>query len=110
MNSITPPPLSLYVHIPWCVQKCPYCDFNSHAQKGEIPETQYIDALLEDLKTDIEKYQLADAPRLLHSIFIGGGTPSLISPSEIGRLLQGIEALLPFEDNIEITMEANLYH
>ncbi|MGV3001242.1 radical SAM family heme chaperone HemW [Vibrio sp. E150_018] len=107
MNSITPPPLSLYVHIPWCVQKCPYCDFNSHAQKGEIPETQYIDALLDDLKTDIEKYQLTDEPRLLHSIFIGGGTPSLISPSEIGRLLQGIKALLPFEDNIEITMEAN---
>ncbi|WP_417883845.1 radical SAM family heme chaperone HemW [Vibrio rumoiensis] len=107
MTSLSPPPLSLYVHIPWCVQKCPYCDFNSHAQKGEIPETQYIDALLEDLKTDIEKYQLIQAPRLLHSIFIGGGTPSLISPSEIGRLLQGIEALLPFEGNIEITMEAN---
>ncbi len=104
---LTPPPLSLYVHIPWCVQKCPYCDFNSHAQKGEIPESQYIDALLEDLKTDIEKYQLENAPRLLHSIFIGGGTPSLISPQEIGRLLRGIEALLPFEDNIEITMEAN---
>ena len=107
MNSLTPPPLSLYVHIPWCVQKCPYCDFNSHAQKGEIPETQYIDALLDDLKTDIEKYQLEQTPRLLHSIFIGGGTPSLISPSEIGRLLQGIEAQLPFEENIEITMEAN---
>lgn len=104
---LTPPPLSLYVHIPWCVQKCPYCDFNSHAQKGEIPETQYIDALLDDLKTDIEKYQLEQTPRLLHSIFIGGGTPSLISPQEIGRLLRGIEALLPFEDHIEITMEAN---
>ncbi|MFV0575234.1 MAG: radical SAM family heme chaperone HemW [Vibrio sp.] len=104
---LTPPKLSLYVHIPWCVQKCPYCDFNSHAQKGEIPEAQYVDALLEDLKTDIDKYQLEQDPRLLHSIFIGGGTPSLISPDQIGRLLQGIEALLPFEDNIEITMEAN---
>nr|WP_194704510.1 radical SAM family heme chaperone HemW [Vibrio sp. S11_S32] len=102
--------MSLYVHIPWCVQKCPYCDFNSHAQKGEIPESQYIDALLEDLQLDIEHYQLAQAstaPRRLHSIFIGGGTPSLISPPGIGRLLQGIEAQIGFEDNIEITMEAN---
>ncbi|MGO2418346.1 MAG: radical SAM family heme chaperone HemW [Vibrio casei] len=104
---IIPPPLSLYVHIPWCVQKCPYCDFNSHAQKGTIPEIEYIDALLEDLSTDISKYQLQNTPRKLHSIFIGGGTPSLISPEQIGRLLRGIEAKLPFEDNIEITMEAN---
>lgn len=104
---LTPPALSLYVHIPWCVQKCPYCDFNSHALKADIPEAEYIDALLEDLDTDIERYQLAGDPRLLHSIFIGGGTPSLISPDGIGRLLRGIEARIAFKPDIEITMEAN---
>ncbi|PSU43267.1 YggW family oxidoreductase [Photobacterium frigidiphilum] len=104
---LVPPPLSLYVHIPWCVQKCPYCDFNSHALKAEIPELDYIDALLEDLDIDLAKYQLEDGVRPLHSIFIGGGTPSLISPPEIGRLLKGIEARIPFSHDIEITMEAN---
>ncbi|ELH0896490.1 radical SAM family heme chaperone HemW [Vibrio fluvialis] len=104
---LTPPVLSLYVHIPWCVQKCPYCDFNSHALKADIPEEEYIDALLEDLDTDIERYQLAGDPRLLHSIFIGGGTPSLISADGIGRLLRGIEARIAFKPDIEITMEAN---
>ncbi|ELV8681727.1 radical SAM family heme chaperone HemW [Vibrio fluvialis] len=104
---LTPPALSLYVHIPWCVQKCPYCDFNSHALKADIPEEGYIDALLEDLDTDIERYQLAGDPRLLHSIFIGGGTPSLISADGIGRLLRGIEARIAFKPDIEITMEAN---
>ncbi|MCE7661211.1 radical SAM family heme chaperone HemW [Vibrio fluvialis] len=104
---LTPPALSLYVHIPWCVQKCPYCDFNSHALKADIPEEEYIEALLEDLDTDIERYQLAGDPRLLHSIFIGGGTPSLISADGIGRLLRGIEARIAFKPDIEITMEAN---
>ncbi|HIF9542007.1 TPA: radical SAM family heme chaperone HemW [Photobacterium damselae] len=104
---LIPPPLSLYVHIPWCVQKCPYCDFNSHALKAEIPELDYIDALLDDLSTDLLAYHLEHGERKLHSIFIGGGTPSLISPEEIARLLQGIEARIPFSDNIEITMEAN---
>ncbi|ENM6578927.1 radical SAM family heme chaperone HemW [Vibrio fluvialis] len=104
---LTPPALSLYVHIPWCVQKCPYCDFNSHALKADIPEEEYIDALLEDLDTDIERYQLECDPRLLHSIFIGGGTPSLISADGIGRLLRGIEARIAFKPDIEITMEAN---
>ncbi|USD40851.1 radical SAM family heme chaperone HemW [Vibrio sp. SCSIO 43135] len=104
---LKPPKLSLYVHIPWCVQKCPYCDFNSHALKADIPEQQYIDALLEDLDTDIEKYQLNDNPRKLHSIFIGGGTPSLISAQGIEKLLNGIETRIGFEPNIEITMEAN---
>ncbi|MGR5543269.1 radical SAM protein, partial [Vibrio campbellii] len=79
----------LYVHIPWCVQKCPYCDFNSHAQKADIPEQEYIQALLEDLDTDIDKYALNATPRPLHSIFIGGGTPSLISPQGIQSLLEG---------------------
>ncbi|KAB1181650.1 radical SAM family heme chaperone HemW [Photobacterium damselae] len=104
---LIPPPLSLYVHIPWCVQKCPYCDFNSHTLKAEIPELDYIDALLDDLSTDLLAYHLEHGERKLHSIFIGGGTPSLISPEEIARLLQGIEARIPFSDDIEITMEAN---
>ncbi|OLQ78557.1 YggW family oxidoreductase [Photobacterium proteolyticum] len=104
---LVPPPLSLYVHIPWCVQKCPYCDFNSHALKAEIPELDYIDALIEDLDTDLATYRLTEDSRSLHSIFIGGGTPSLISPEEIGRLLKAIEARIPFSENIEITMEAN---
>ncbi|ELV8802252.1 radical SAM family heme chaperone HemW [Vibrio vulnificus] len=104
---LTPPALSLYVHIPWCVQKCPYCDFNSHALKEQIPEQMYINALLEDLDRDIEKYQLQRAPRPLHSIFIGGGTPSLISAEGIRDLLQGIEKRIPFTPSIEITMEAN---
>lgn len=104
---LQPPALSLYVHIPWCVQKCPYCDFNSHALKHDIPEREYIDALLEDLDTDIAKYQLTAHPRLLHSIFIGGGTPSLFSAQGIARLLQGIEARIAFKPDIEITMEAN---
>ncbi|MFV0449347.1 MAG: radical SAM family heme chaperone HemW [Vibrio sp.] len=104
---LTPPDLSLYVHIPWCVQKCPYCDFNSHALKAEIPEDHYINALLEDLDRDIARYQLAGDPRQLHSIFIGGGTPSLISAQGIERLLRGIEQRIAFKSNIEITMEAN---
>ena len=104
---LVPPPLSLYVHIPWCVQKCPYCDFNSHALKTELPELDYIDALIDDLETDLMAYQLVNGQRPLHSIFIGGGTPSLISPAEIGRLLTAIEARIPFSDTIEITMEAN---
>lgn len=104
---LVPPPLSLYVHIPWCVQKCPYCDFNSHALKTELPELDYIDALIDDLETDLMAYQLINGQRPLHSIFIGGGTPSLISPTEIGRLLAAIETRIPFSDNIEITMEAN---
>ena len=104
---LVPPPLSLYVHIPWCVQKCPYCDFNSHALKTELPELDYIDALIDDLETDLMAYQLVNGQRSLHSIFIGGGTPSLISPTEIGRLLAAIETRIPFSGNIEITMEAN---
>ncbi|MFM2482494.1 radical SAM family heme chaperone HemW [Celerinatantimonas sp. YJH-8] len=97
------PKLSLYVHIPWCVQKCPYCDFNSHGQKGELPESAYIAALLADLDSELQWVQ----QRPLHSIFIGGGTPSLLSGAAIHRLLEGIQKRIPFEDNIEITMEAN---
>ncbi|UJF23117.1 radical SAM family heme chaperone HemW [Shewanella sp. OMA3-2] len=97
------PPLSLYIHIPWCVQKCPYCDFNSHGQNGELPQQQYVDALLADLKNDLRYVQ----QRPIHTIFIGGGTPSLFDASQIQRLLEGVEAMIPFEEDIEITMEAN---
>jgi len=103
LNSLRLPPLSLYVHIPWCVQKCPYCDFNSHTLKGQIPEAEYIQDLLADLTSELTR--VYDRP--LHSIFIGGGTPSLISAEGIKTLLDGIEALIPFQENIEITMEAN---
>ena len=97
------PPLSLYVHIPWCVQKCPYCDFNSHGLKSDIPESTYVQHLLDDLKLDLKYVQ----GRTLHSIFIGGGTPSLFSEQGIATLLAGIEALIPFKEGIEITLEAN---
>ncbi|GEA62405.1 radical SAM family heme chaperone HemW [Vibrio comitans] len=107
MSKLIPPALGLYIHIPWCVQKCPYCDFNSHALKGDIPEELYIDALLEDLDSDIGKYADSVGERVLTSIFIGGGTPSLISPQQIARLLNGVEQRIPFSEGIEITMEAN---
>lgn len=97
------PPLSLYIHIPWCVQKCPYCDFNSHAMKETIPEQAYITALLDDLRQDLHLAQ----GRALHSIFIGGGTPSLLTPDAIGQLLSGVQQLIPFRDQMEITLEAN---
>jgi putative oxygen-independent coproporphyrinogen III oxidase len=97
------PPLSLYIHIPWCVHKCPYCDFNSHAQKDTLPEDAYIDRLLDDLTCDLPYVQ----QRPLTSIFIGGGTPSLFSAEGIQRLLQGVAERIPFTPDIEITMEAN---
>lgn len=97
------PPLSLYIHIPWCVQKCPYCDFNSHAQKGELPHLEYVAALLDDLDQDLPMAQ----GRPLHSIFIGGGTPSLLSVEAMQALLDGVRARIPLVDGCEITMEAN---
>ncbi|WP_095647067.1 radical SAM family heme chaperone HemW [Pseudomonas indica] len=97
------PPLALYVHIPWCVRKCPYCDFNSHAAGPELPEEAYVDALLADLDADLS--QVHD--RRLTSIFFGGGTPSLFSAKALGRLLEGVERRVAFEDDIEITLEAN---
>jgi len=99
----SPLPLSLYIHIPWCVRKCPYCDFNSHESRSEIPEAQYVDALLRDLEQDLPRVW----GRRLHSIFFGGGTPSLFSPEAIDRLLSGVRSYLPFMADIEITMEAN---
>jgi len=97
------PPLSLYVHIPWCVRKCPYCDFNSHEAKGDIPETDYVAALIADLRADLPQVQ----GRKLGSIFFGGGTPSLFSATAIGDILDAAENHIGFERDIEITLEAN---
>jgi oxygen-independent coproporphyrinogen-3 oxidase len=97
------PPLALYVHLPWCVRKCPYCDFNSHTAGSSAPKARYIEALLADLDTEAERA----SARPLISIFLGGGTPSLFSPDEIGTLLDGIAERFKLVDDIEITMEAN---
>ncbi|MBT2151307.1 radical SAM family heme chaperone HemW [Pseudoalteromonas tetraodonis] len=97
------PPLSLYVHVPWCVQKCPYCDFNSHGQKGDIPEAEYVQHLIDDLKADLHLVQ----GRKIHSIFIGGGTPSLLTGAAYTRLLKEVDSLIGLSDNCEITLEAN---
>ena len=97
------PPLSLYVHIPWCVRKCPYCDFNSHAAGPEIPEQAYIQRLISDLEQDLPLAQ----GRKLTSIFFGGGTPSLFSAEGIGRIITAAEERVGFEEEIEITLEAN---
>lgn len=96
--------LSLYIHTPWCVQKCPYCDFNSHALKGDLPEAIYLKALQQDLDDDLQIY---GAGREIHSIFIGGGTPSLFSAAGLGTMLEDINRKLAFSSDIEITMEAN---
>lgn len=97
------PPLSLYVHLPWCVRKCPYCDFNSHEARGELPEDAYIDALLRDLEHDLPRVP----DRSLVSIFLGGGTPSLFSPAAIRRLLDSVRDRVTCVPDIEITLEAN---
>ncbi len=98
-----PPPLSLYIHIPWCVKKCPYCDFNSHGLKDALPESAYIDALLRDLESSLPDIW----GRKIHSIFFGGGTPSLFSADGIDRILTGVRTLTPLLPNAEITLEAN---
>ena len=105
MQSMYQPPLSLYVHIPWCVQKCPYCDFNSHALKHDIPEQDYVSALITDLDDDIDRFSLQH--RELHSIFIGGGTPSLFSGAAIASLLEQVKARFVCLDDMEVTLEAN---
>ena len=97
------PPLSLYVHLPWCLRKCPYCDFNSHTLTSGAPMDRYVDALLADLQTEL---QWADG-RPLVSLFFGGGTPSLFTPSQLGRIVDAAAASLGFVDAAEITMEAN---
>ncbi len=100
---LTPPPLGLYIHLPWCVQKCPYCDFNSHALRGDLPETDYINALLRD--ADVEAARAND--RRIETIFIGGGTPSLFSEHAIDTLLRGLRNRLNIPEDAEITLEAN---
>lgn len=97
------PPLSLYVHIPWCLRKCPYCDFNSHEKRGELPEADYVDALVADVEASLPNVY----GRRVHTIFIGGGTPSLFSPEAIDRLLVAIRTRLVVDPDAEVTLEAN---
>ncbi|MBP6533708.1 MAG: radical SAM family heme chaperone HemW [Arenimonas sp.] len=103
MPELMPPPLALYIHIPWCVKKCPYCDFNSHGQKGELPVAEYIAALTRDLEQDLPMVW----GRTISSVFLGGGTPSLFSGQAIGELLNMASSRLRFAPNCEITMECN---
>lgn len=100
---LTLPPLSLYIHFPWCIRKCPYCDFNSHTLSAELPEKNYINSLLLDLQQDLNKLK----NRPIISIFMGGGTPSLFSPEILNYLLVELAKRLEFSENIEITLEAN---
>ncbi|HEC15028.1 MAG TPA: oxygen-independent coproporphyrinogen III oxidase-like protein [Sedimenticola sp.] len=103
MTLLQPPPLSLYIHIPWCIRKCPYCDFNSRAIKGDPDENACVDALLADLDTELPQVR----GRTLHSVFIGGGTPSLLSGAAVERLLAGVRQRMPCPSGMEITLEAN---
>ncbi len=103
MKVPTPIPLSLYIHIPWCVKKCPYCDFNSHEARHDVPEERYLDALIKDLENELPNIW----GRSIESIFIGGGTPSLFSAEAIDSLLKRLRERLVIRPNIEITMEAN---
>ena len=103
MKLLRPPPLALYVHFPWCVQKCPYCDFNSYTLHGELPADRYIDALIADLDAQIREV----AGRPLVSVFFGGGTPSLFSPASIARLIEAIRARFALAPDLELTLEAN---
>jgi oxygen-independent coproporphyrinogen-3 oxidase len=102
-NAVMPAPLAVYVHLPWCVRKCPYCDFNSHAAPRDLPEAPYVDALLADLDSDLDLV----AGRQVDSVFFGGGTPSLFDPASIARVLAGIRTALPVAPGAEITLEAN---
>ncbi len=102
-NLTTLPPLSLYIHIPWCVKKCPYCDFNSHKSPEVLPENDYIDALIRDLEQEVPNIW----GRTIKTVFIGGGTPSLFSAKAYDRLFSSLRALLPISHNAEITLEAN---
>ena len=97
------PPLSLYIHIPWCVKKCPYCDFNSHESRAEIPEKRYVAALIADLEQSVPRVY----GRKIRSIFFGGGTPSLFNPESIAEILSAVNMLTPLEYAAEVTLEAN---
>lgn len=101
--SLQLPPLALYIHVPWCIRKCPYCDFNSHQANNDIPEAEYVSAL----RLDLEQDQILAQGRKLTSIFFGGGTPSMLSAAAIGQILKNAEAIIGFEPDIEITLEAN---
>jgi oxygen-independent coproporphyrinogen-3 oxidase len=103
LNLAALPPLSLYIHFPWCVRKCPYCDFNSHEARGEFPEKAYLDAV----RLDLEQSLPLIWGRKIYTVFIGGGTPSLMSAAGLDRLLSDVRTLLPLDGNAEITMEAN---
>lgn len=98
-----PPPLSLYIHIPWCVKKCPYCDFNSHESRTDIPEKRYVAALIADLEQSVPRVY----GRKIRSVFFGGGTPSLFSAESIDEILSTVRMLTPLEYGAEITLEAN---
>ena len=97
------PPLGVYVHLPWCVRKCPYCDFNSHELRGEAPFAAYVDALFEDLRQDLPLVE----GRTVQTVFFGGGTPSLCPPEQVGRFLDGLARCLPVAADAEVTLEAN---
>jgi oxygen-independent coproporphyrinogen-3 oxidase len=97
------PPLSLYIHVPWCIRKCPYCDFNSHEARGEIPEYEYVDALIADLDRALPMVW----GRRVYTIFMGGGTPSVLSTAAIERILSAVRARVPLASDAEITLEAN---
>jgi len=106
--SLIAPPLSLYVHMPWCVKKCPYCDFNSHGVRGETPPYDaYVDALLADLDADLRDFGASVHGRAVHSVFFGGGTPSLFAPEQIDRFLDGVRQRLSLPAGTEITLETN---
>jgi oxygen-independent coproporphyrinogen-3 oxidase len=107
MGSFVPPPLSLYIHIPWCVKKCPYCDFNSHGLRAAMPEREYVTALLADLDGDLADFGGATQGREICSVFFGGGTPSLFAPDSIAAILDGAAMRIPFARDCEITLEAN---
>jgi oxygen-independent coproporphyrinogen-3 oxidase len=102
-----PTPLALYVHIPWCVKKCPYCDFNSHGLKGRLPETEYVAALLADLDADLAEFADGLDGRTIETVFFGGGTPSLFAPAAIGAVLDGVAARLRLAPDAEVTLETN---
>jgi oxygen-independent coproporphyrinogen-3 oxidase len=103
MSPSPAPPLALYLHMPWCVRKCPYCDFNSHQLKSRVPDSGYIDALIADFDTELPLL----AGRRIETVFLGGGTPSLFAPAEIGRLLHALRQRIDFAPDAEITLEAN---
>jgi oxygen-independent coproporphyrinogen-3 oxidase len=100
-------PLALYVHLPWCVRKCPYCDFNSHTAPQRLPQEEYVGALLKDLDLDLRDYAAALAGREIGSVFFGGGTPSLFAPERIAAILDGCAQRIPFAADAEITLETN---